>query len=75
MSYHWMEGWQYYCFDNVRTRLPKDVNPGESVVIDVEVRAPEEAGTFTLAWDCVIETFCWFSKRGMPLPRSQVRIA
>jgi hypothetical protein len=74
LSYHWMRGWEYHTFDNIRTPIPRDIPPGESMVIDARLHTPHEKGDFTLAWDCVIEHVCWFSNRGCVLPRSQVRI-
>jgi SAM-dependent methyltransferase len=50
--------------DDGRAHLPKDVGPGESAVVQVEVRAPDEPGTYGLEVDLVQEGVAWFADRG-----------
>lgn len=46
--------------DGMRTELPHDVAPGESVEIAVRVRARDEVGTATLQLGMVREHVAWF---------------
>lgn len=46
------------------TPLPKDLGPGEEVVVDLPVKAPSETGRYTLVIDILQETVLWFADRG-----------
>jgi O-antigen ligase len=48
-------------FEGLRTRLPHDVEPGESVTVDTVLQAPAKPGTYYLQWDMVQENVVWFS--------------
>jgi O-antigen ligase len=54
-------------YDGARTRLPHDLAPGEELVLDAEVHAPESAETYTIQWDMVQEAVSWFSWKGTPI--------
>lgn len=62
-SYHWFAGDsdRVIQYDGARTELPGAVPPGETVELDMQVRAPEKPGTYRLAWDVVQEHRLWFS--------------
>jgi hypothetical protein len=64
ISYHWLddEG-STVDHDGLRTPLPRDVAPGESIVVPCFLRAPETAGEFRLAWTLVQEEVAWFDER------------
>jgi hypothetical protein len=51
-------------FEGLRTRLPHDVAPGQSVRVAARVRAPARPGSYLLRWDLVHETVTWFSETG-----------
>ncbi len=53
-------------FDGERGYLPKAVRPGETLQLDLPVRAPLAAGRYRLQLDVVEEGLTWFSQRGNP---------
>jgi phosphoglycerol transferase MdoB-like AlkP superfamily enzyme len=68
-SYHWLDhDGEVVAWEGRRSRLPRDVKPGETATIEVVVDAPPEAGWRRLRWDLVEEGVCWFSDRMPDLP-------
>jgi hypothetical protein len=64
LSYHWLDRErQIVVFDGVRTALPRDLNPGESVTLKAAIRAPENAGDYLLHLTLVQEGVAWFSEK------------
>jgi hypothetical protein len=62
LSYHWLDRKrQVVVFDGLRTPLPRDLNPGESVTLRVAICAPEKAGEHVLHVTLVQEGVAWFS--------------
>jgi hypothetical protein len=62
LSYHWLDGKrQMVVFDGLRTPLPRDLNPGESVTLRAAIRAPEKGGGYLLHVTMVQEGVAWFS--------------
>jgi hypothetical protein len=47
-------------------RLPRDVRPGEGVLVETAFGLPEQAGRFTLRLDLLVDQVAWFSQRGSP---------
>jgi O-antigen ligase len=74
LSYHWYHVGRRQLTDGPRTRLPHDVRPGETVVLQAEVQAPEGAGQYLLLWDMVQENTAWFSGQGVPPAIVQVSV-
>lgn len=75
MSYHWLRpNGTVVQFDGDRTPFPNPVRPGESVTLPVQITAPGEPGTYTLAWDVVHETRAWLSTEGVTSPTTDVRV-
>jgi hypothetical protein len=63
-SYHWLDRKrQVVVFDGLRTPLPADLKPGESVTLRAAIRAPEKAGEHLLHVTLVQEGVAWFSDR------------
>ena len=62
---HWLddEG-EVIAVDDGRATLRKDVGPGESALVQLEVRAPDEPGSYGLEVDLVQEGVGWFGDRG-----------
>jgi hypothetical protein len=46
-----------------RWPLPEDVGPGESLTLQVPVRAPIRGGDYRLLWDVVHENVTWFGAK------------
>lgn len=68
VSYHWMSAAEdvYLVFEGLRTPLPHDVSPGETLSVDAIVQAPPRPGDYRLQWDLVHESVTWFEgKQGM----------
>jgi hypothetical protein len=68
VSYHWMSASQdvYLVFEGIRTPLPRDVAPGETLSVNAIVQAPPKPGDYRLQWDLVHENVTWFAgKDGM----------
>jgi O-antigen ligase len=68
VSYHWLSATEeeYLVFDGVRTALPHDISPGETVSVNAIVQAPPQPGDYRLQWDLVHENVTWFAgKQGM----------
>ncbi len=52
---------------DLRTDIPEDILPDETVTIEVRVALPEEAGNFTLEFDMVHEGITWFKEQNSPV--------
>jgi SAM-dependent methyltransferase len=71
--------------DDGRVALPRDVEPGQSVAVRLNVTAPAESGVHLLEVDLVQEEVAWFAERGsspgvatvkvLPTPAGVVRAA
>lgn len=64
LSYHLYTSDQELLRDGPRTALPRDVEPGDTVVVDAEIRVPAQSGSTLLMWDLVHEDTTWFSGQG-----------
>ncbi|HLX29229.1 MAG TPA: Wzt carbohydrate-binding domain-containing protein [Casimicrobiaceae bacterium] len=63
-SYHWREpDGSTIVFDGLRTTLPRDIMPGESIELPCVLRAPEIAGRMRLVLTLVQEDVAWFDDR------------
>ncbi len=68
ISYHWLSASEevYLVFDGLRTALPHDVSPGETLSVNAIVQAPVRSGNYRFQWDMVHENVSWFAgKHGM----------
>jgi hypothetical protein len=62
LSYHWLDHKrQMVIFDGLRTPLPRDLGPGESVTLRATIQAPEKTGQYLLHVTMVQEAVAWFS--------------
>jgi MoaA/NifB/PqqE/SkfB family radical SAM enzyme len=52
--------------DHARAWLPRDVGPGDSTEVDIEIPAPATPGNYTLKFDLVSEGIDWFEACGSP---------
>ena len=76
VSYRWLsvDGVQVTT-EQLRTRFPRAVAPGEVVDVAIAVRTPAVPGKYLLAVDLVKEDVTWFSQRGIPPLRLKFRVA
>lgn len=72
LSYHWYDRKGVMAvLEGLRTPLPKDVPPGESVQLKATIQPPDRAGQYTLEVTLVQESVAWFPERdGDKLTRS-----
>ena len=54
--------------------LPRDVEPGEAVEIEIALRAPESAGSYLLEFDMVSEHLAWFEDLGSEVLKHQLKV-
>ena len=63
LSYHWLDRKrQIVVFDGLRTPLPHDLNPGESITLKAAILAPKKTGDYILHLTLVQEGVAWFSE-------------
>lgn len=60
VSYRWWREAELVVGDGLRTPFPRQVRPGEDVVVPVSVAAPPRPGSWTLELDLVHEHVRWF---------------
>ena len=75
LAYHWYDTAGRKVEDGRRTRLPRDVAPGETVTLSAEVHAPAAPGSYLLGWDMVQERVSWFSDRDVAPAMVPARVA
>jgi len=65
LSYHWLDKkGAMVVFDGLRTPLPHDLNPGESMQLKAAILAPDKRGKYTLEVTLVQEGVAWFPEEG-----------
>jgi hypothetical protein len=63
LSYHWHDRkGNVIEQDGLRTPLPRDVGPGESIRLPGLLRAPQRVGALRLTWTLVQEEVAWFDE-------------
>jgi cell division septation protein DedD len=69
LSYHWLDrSGETVVFDGLRTPLPRDLGPGESVDLKAAIQPPEKPGRYVLEITLVQERAAWFpEKKGAKL--------
>ncbi|HVV08957.1 class I SAM-dependent methyltransferase [Amycolatopsis sp.] len=71
---HWLRDGEMVARDDGRTELPRTVAPGESLELELIVRAPAEPGRYELELDLVEEFVAWWSEHGSPTARIAVTV-
>jgi hypothetical protein len=70
---HWYRESDNYRLDaELRWPLPEMLNPDESLLLTVPLRAPLSPGNYRVEWDLVQEHVTWFSQKGGTPATSQV---
>jgi hypothetical protein len=64
VSYRWVDQTGKVLGPGLRTPLPHDVAPGESISLAAKIRGPAEAGEYTLRLTLMQERVAWFGARG-----------
>jgi len=64
-SYHWLDPLgNPIVWDGLRTPLPREVEPGQSLEMEIAVRCPIPPGRYRFALDLVAERRAWFGELG-----------
>ena len=64
LSYHWLnQKGAPVIFDGLRTPLPRDLKPGESVDLNAAIQAPTKPGRYILELTLVQERSAWFPEK------------
>lgn len=75
-GYHWLDSLgNPLLWDGLRTELPREVAPGETVDLELAVRAVLPPGRYRLALDLVDELKRWFAEVGSYAPAFDVEVA
>jgi hypothetical protein len=63
LSYHWLLGGEdsVVSWEELFTKFPSPIAPGQSVSLDADVLAPGRPGEYRLMWDIEQEHRLWFS--------------
>ena len=73
LAYHWFdENGNTVLWDGARAALAGDVSTGHATTLNVNVRAPQTNGTYTLAWDLVREGAGWFSGSAVAMKTERI---
>lgn len=71
---HWLRGGRRVVLDDGRTPLPHALAPGQSVHLDLAVRAPNVRGDHVLQLDVVQEFVRWFADAGSATAEVPIRV-
>ena len=75
LAYHWFDATgKTVVWDGTRAILGRDIAPGETTALVVNVRAPEADGSYVLAWDMVREGSGWFSASSTAMKTEPVAV-
>lgn len=75
LAYHWVDiDGNVVVSDGVRTALPYDVVPGEEVVLDATIHAPDKDGDYIIEFDMVQEGVAWFKDKGSNTARVHTKV-
>ncbi len=75
LGYHWLDAdGNKLPTESLRTPFPADVGRGKSAGVEMQIRAPETPGRYTLELDLVRERVSWFSRRGADTHRLEVEV-
>lgn len=62
---HWLDATGALVqYDDGRTKIPRDVPPGETITVPLTITAPEQPGQYILEIDVVQELITWFKDKG-----------
>jgi len=61
-------------WDTRRYFLPRDLGPGESIRMEIGVKAPWAPGFYFIEFDLVHENVAWFADRGNPTAWSEMHV-
>lgn len=69
LSYHWLDAnGKILHFEGLRSPLPVDLLPGNSVTVICDIRTPRRRGTYQLKFQAVIERVRWLEESCLTIP-------
>jgi hypothetical protein len=75
LAYHWLDDRDNpIVWDGIRNPAPP-LAPGESAIVEANVRGPMPPGRYRLAFDLVAEHRAWFSELGSPMLSLDLEVA
>jgi hypothetical protein len=75
LAYHWLDDRDNpIVWDGHRSDVPR-LQPGQSAVVEAQVRGPMPPGPYRLAFDMVAENRAWFSELGSPMLSLDLNVA
>jgi hypothetical protein len=75
LAYHWLDDRDNpIVWDGHRSDVPR-LQPGQSAVVEAQVRGPMPPGPYRLAFDMVAEHRAWFSELGSPMLSLDLEVA
>ncbi|MBC8162754.1 MAG: O-antigen ligase family protein [Roseiflexaceae bacterium] len=68
LAYHWYdaETGDLFDYEGLRTPLPRDIAPGETIALSAQIMAPASPGRYVLAWDMLREQGGGWFKQATP---------
>ncbi|MDD4248671.1 MAG: trehalase family glycosidase [Methanosarcina sp.] len=75
ISYHWNNTNGTVIYDGLRTFLPYNVSPGDTINSEVLIKTPDQEGNYTLVIDLVKEGVTWFEVQGTNPLEKEVEIS
>ena len=75
ISYHIYDKYEnIVIYDGLRSPLPEDVSPGETVTLPITIKSPDTTGEYILEYDIVHEGVTWFSSWGNATLRKNFKV-
>jgi N-acetylmuramoyl-L-alanine amidase len=75
ISYHIYDKYEkVVIFEGIRTSLPKNISPGDSVTVKISIKVPSKPGSYTIEYDMVQEGITWFGDKGSPTLKKDFKI-
>jgi len=77
ISYHWLDASdpnKVAVYDGLRNFVTRDIAAGATYDAKIKIKAPDKPGRYALVLDVVRDWIAWFSKKGAPTVRVEVRV-
>ena len=72
---HWLDSaGTLLILDDGRAELPRNVEPGEHIDINLDLKTPSTPGDYLLELDMVHESVTWFRDKGSPTCRAAINV-
>jgi hypothetical protein len=68
------EGGDDLIWEYGRAELERDVDPGQSILLNLHLRAPRDEGTYYIEFDMVVEHLSWLEDEGSSVIRHKLGV-